>query len=244
MTNERHVPYFATASLRKLINSLNQKNDITVLKAEARSCEEEEIGKDSQIGFKEKERTINEITIDYSGGSIYKNRVISKLRESEQHDMGISKIRIRTNADEEIKKAIKQPWLRKDGRETDILEKISLVDLDHCYVDFENEKIDFDWNERKANQRTFKDYWSNINKCEVCSAPLETHGFKHTTLKTKDIDFPWIRATLKKSQRPEINPHVNVIASWIYQNIVKPTELGRMFNYRLGKEDQWILEGV
>lgn len=244
MTNERHIPYFATASLRKVINSLKQQDDITVLKAEARSSEEKVIRKDSKIGFKEKERTINEIMIDYSGGSIYENRVISKLEESEQHDMGISEIRIRANADKEIKKAIKQPWFRKDGRETDILEKISLADVDYCYVDFENEKVDFDWNERNVNQQTFKEYWSNINKCEVCSAPLEAHGFKHTTLNVKDIDFPWIKETLKRSQRPEIKPHVNVIASWVYQNIVKPTELGRMFNYRLGKEDQWILEGV
>jgi len=49
------------------------------------------------------------------------------------------------------------------------------------------------------------------------------------------------------SQRPEINPFINVIAKWIFHNIVKPTGLNSpngMFNYRLGKEEQWILEGV
>lgn len=244
MTNERHIPYFATSSLRKIINALKTNQKVTVLTAKSSSSVVNEIRKDDKIGFTENERVTNEVTIDYKGAGIFEDRLKTRMDEAEQHDISVSEIRIKVKVDEEIKDGIKRSWFRGDGRETDILEKISLSDMNYCYVDFENEKIDFDMNDFHVDQQSFKEFWSNINKCEVCSAPLEVHGFKHTTLNVKDIDFPWIKATLKRSQRPDIKPHVNVIASWIYQNIVKPTELGRMFNYRLGKEDQWILEGV
>jgi len=246
---ERHVPYFATASLRKVIDSLDfRKYSITRLKAKVNHSEVMGENEYTDIGMTVTERATSEVDIDYVGGGLYLNRLESRLDAIEPHDISIDEVRIRAKADDEIKEAIKRPWTKKDGTETDILEQISLDGIEKCYVDFENEKVDFDWEYYNVSEnRTFEEFWRGLNKCGVCGKPLEAHGFVHSTLKAKSIDFPWIRATLKKSQRPEINPFINVIAKWIFHNIVKPTGLNSpngMFNYRLGKEEQWILEGV
>jgi len=245
---ERHIPYFATASLRKLINSLDSKHDITRLKAKANSSVVKELRSDEKIGFTENERTTSEAVIDFRGGAIYLDRVKTRLDEMEPHDMSIDKVRIKMEADKKLKNAIKRPWTKRNGAETKILEQLSLSGLEECYLEFENEKIDFEMDDYNvAEDKSFEKFWRELNECKVCGKPLEVHGFKHTTLNLKDMDFPWIRATLKRSQRPNINPHVNVIAKWVFHNAVKPTGFASpngMFNYRLGKEDQWILRGV
>lgn len=246
---ERHIPYLATASLRKVIDGLNfKKYDITRLKAKAKSSEVIDENEYSSVGMTITEKGTNETDIDYVGGGIRLNKLKSRLDIIEPHDISIDEIRIRAKADDEIKEAIKRTWTKHDGTETDILKQLSLEGIKKVYVDFRNEKINFDMKSRKVNEnKTFKEFWADLNKCNVCHAPLEAHGFMHTTLDVKNIDFPWIRATLAKSRRPEVNPYFNVIAKWIFHNIVKPTGLNSpsgMFTYRLGKEEQWALMGV
>jgi len=245
---ERHIPYFATASLRKLINSLGSNHDITRLEAKANSSVVEELRSDERIGFTENERTTNEAVIDFRGGAIHLDRVKTRLDGMEPHDMSIDRVRIKTGTNKKLRDAIKRPWMKRNGTETKVLEQLSLSDLEECYLEFENEKIDFEMDDYNvAEDKSFEEFWRELNECRVCGRPIEVHGFKHTTLNLKDINFPWIRATFKRSQRPDINPYVNVIAKWVFHKVVKPTGLASpngMFNYRLGKEDQWILKGV
>lgn len=251
MSKERHVPYLATASLRKILDSLGSGCHITKLEAEAKTSDVEEKegeGEDS-IGLTVYKRTTTEAVIEYQGSPIYQDKLRTKLDEMRNDDMSVDLMRVKTKVDKKLKEHLRRPWLKGDGSETDILEQLSLDGMEHCYVVLKNKKVDFGMSDYKVDSnRTFRDFWSELNKCNVCDKPLEAHGFKHTTLNVTGIDFPWIRATLKKSQRPEVNAHKNVVASWIHQNVTKPTGLvspNGMFSYKLGTEKgKWILRGV
>ena len=66
---ERHVPYFATASLRKVIDSLDfRKYSITRLKAKVNHSEVMEENEYTDIGMTVTERATSEVDIDYVGG--------------------------------------------------------------------------------------------------------------------------------------------------------------------------------
>lgn len=241
---ERHIPYLATASLYKILENLEQS--ITMLKASAEISKETEERTYDSIGLTVKDRGKTEAIIDYRGGALDKVHLKSKLRELEVHDISIDEMIVQSSSNGKLSDKIQRKWYDNSGRETEILENLTIPSDLKCYILFENEKCPENcWDSQFfVNDLSYPKWWRNNNICPVCNEPLEKHGFKHTTLNVSDVRFPWIKATVPRNKRPRINAHKNVISSWIYNKICKPTGFGRVYNYRLRKEDQWVLEGV
>lgn len=243
----KHKPYIATPSLRKLIKHLPEKHKITELKAKSNIQTDSKTETEQKLGMTIEKKKENTVTIKYKGAGIRRYKPQEKLQEIKQHDINIDQITIKTPATNKFKKAINQKWRYKqnNARTTKALINMDLDPIEKYYITLEDKKIDFDPTEHYINEHTtFKEFWEKINTCEQCGKPLTDHGFKQTTLIAQKVEIPYIKHTLRKKQRPKINPWNSEIAKRIYHDILPSTLTSGMFKYRTGKKDEDILEGI
>jgi len=251
----RHVPYFATTSFRHLALELPDEIAVTRLTAETKKGERNDLESDKRLGLEIYEVTSSVVKLNYRGSGLDMLGVLEKFDSEGIHDAAIDTVRFRVDRDDELIDAVSQKWLTPSGRYIP-LDEANIPVKDSCYVDFVSKKVPApvweDLSIRKAPEgtsKTFGDFWTELNRCEVCERPLEIHGIEHRTLNAKHhgLEIPWINHTFPKEKRPLIDTFDASVAKWVFHTIIKPSGLASpsgMFGQRKDREERWVTESA
>ncbi|KXA97699.1 hypothetical protein AKJ37_02485 [candidate division MSBL1 archaeon SCGC-AAA259I09] len=263
MVRERFIPYLMTTSLRKILRTLGSEYKITALKTNGVYTPGEAEGEEdafreeteySHLGMTVYERTRLETEIDYLGAGVDGDALTSMLDEWNIHDMSVKEMRVKIGSPErEFIEKVRRPWpKRSDGLRTDVLENLHIPMDSKWYIDFVNRGFEGDPSDYKVNSRnTWGEQWNSLNRCEVCEKPLQVHGFKQRSMNVRKhgIGSEYITGSIPRKKMPEINAWSggSGLPQWLHENITEPSGYASpngQYHYRLGTEDQWVLEEV
>lgn len=259
MAKKKFVPYLATTSLRKVIDSMKSHPlnlEITVARGYVRAGNRERTEFHTEVGWKEYENTTYEAELDWHGSGLWLDRVETRLDQSEAHDMSLKMLRVRFEGDEDLVEALKGKWPKVGEVDLSENQEATVTGLpadSYFYLVLKNRKPGFPISQVNVKENvSWAKWWKKLNICDVCGKPLPAHNFNFRTLDVVGLESAYINDNVSRKHRPDFSSEFHYdgrtdVTSWIHQQITGPTKLASpngMKQYTREEGKQWVVESV